>query len=352
MTKSVQAANPQGTHWCLTFFYEHQAENEDLQREEERKVLIDKLTKIGLVYLISGTESCPSSKRIHEQAACITVERYRFDQFCRFVPGVHVEHMRKASWRSKRYCQKDGNFIEIGSLPSEYSNEVESASQIAKEIIKLSTEGKEDEIIQRYPAQYMRQYNTIRKIVSDNEAWIPSGRKVCIWLYSKEYFRTGKSTFLATHFPLRKGKTYWHPQFGHSDFWERFHAKCETVVFDDIDTTTPWLGSTLKRITSDTPIIVNQKFGSALPMLKNILVCSNYLPGKLWPNEIGDAVSARFVFLQAVRHNGRDLLVTPLEKPNILFPLSLIKLLNEKYKFNLIGNSENSINELDILGMD
>jgi len=339
----------QTTHWTLTYWFVNQDEDGDLQRAHEKMELLDKIKNLGIIYAIAGLEVCPLTGRLHLQCAYITTDRYRFEQMrLKFIPH-HVESMRKAAWRNRRYCKKDGQFTEIGVLPEGYTDDEPSSNQIATDIIRLSKEGKEDEIIDRFPAQYMRQYSTIQKILSDNEVWNPTGKKVCIWLYSKEYFRTGKSTFLATHFPLERGKTYWHPQFPASDFWERHNRGVKTVVFDDIDRSTPWLGSTLKRVTSDTPCIVNQKFGSALPMLKNILVCSNYLPSMIWPGEVGDAVSARFKFYQAIRHNGRDLMVTPLEKPSILFPLSLINELN-KLGFKLIGNDDISINDISILG--
>jgi len=343
----VEAVNPQVTHWTMTYFFQHQGIDEELQREEEKRVLIDRIKELGIIYGIFGTEVCPESGRIHLQIAFITTDRYRWQQMqVKFAP-IHIEAMRKAAWRNKRYCKKDGRFIEIGQLPSGYEDEGPTANQIAAEVLKLAKENKIDEIQERFPAVYMRQRKVIHDIASEHEVWSPTGRRVCIWLYSKQYFQIGKSTFLATHFPYTRKKNYWHPQF-QSDFWERYRGE-ETVIFDDLDATTPWLGSTLKRITSDTPLIVNQKFGSCLPMPKNIIVTSNLLPWQIWSNEVGGAVAARFIVLQGVRHCGRDLLVTPYEKPNVLFPISLINYLNNK-GFNLIGNEEPHINDVDILG--
>lgn len=341
----AQAVNPQGTHWCLTFFYECQEEGviADQLRKNERDKFLELINKIGWVYFISGTEKCPSTGSYHEQAAGITIERYRFEQFCRFVPKIHVEHMRKAAWRSKRYCKKDGNFIEIGSLPSEYTDEEPSANQVAAAIIQLCREGKEDEIIEKFPAQYLRQYNTIQKLLLEFEEWHPTGKKVCIWLYSKDFYRTGKSTFLARHFPAKRGQVYWHPQFAKNDYWERYKRNTHTCIFDDLDMTTDYLASQLKRITSDTPNIVNVKHVSGMPMLKYIFVTSNFLPGQLYSSkELAGAVAARFEFYEAIRHNGVDLLVTPMEKPNRLFPVSLIQILNSK-GFSLQGNAEPDI---------
>ncbi|AUM61924.1 Rep [uncultured virus] len=344
------AVNPQVTHWCMTYFFEHQGIDEDLQREHEKQVLIEKIQGLGIIYCILGLEVCPSSGKLHLQIAFITTDRYRWEQMQKKFAPVHIEAMRKAAWRSRRYCKKDGKFTEIGTLPSGYTDEEPSANQCAAAIIQLCREGKEDEIIERFPAQYMRQYNTIQKLLMEFEVWHPIGRKVCIWLVSKDFYRTGKSTFLAKHFPARRGEVYWHPQFPKSDCWERYKRNTHTCIFDDLDMTTDYLGSQLKRITSDTPNIVNVKYVSALPMIKNIFVSSNFLPREIYSNhKLADAVAARFEFYEAIRHNGVDLLVTPMEKPNRLFPVSLINILNNK-GFNLQGNPEPSIDELDVLG--
>lgn len=333
----VVAANPQVTHWCATYFFHHQDISEDLQREEEKLALIEKIKGLGIIYGIFGQEICPESHRIHLQIAFITTDRYRWEQMQKMFAPMHIEAMRKAAWRSKRYCKKDGNFTEIGSLPQGYEDEGPSANQIAAEVITLAKANKIDEIIDRFPAYYMRMRKTIHEIATEFAQWTPIGRKVCIWLYSKEYFRIGKSTFLAKHFPRVRNEVYWHPQF-QSDFWEGYNGE-KTVVFDDLGARASWLGDTLKRITSDTPVLSNKKFGSCLTMVKNIFVSSNRLPTQLWQDDCGQAIAARFTIFQGVRHNGVDLLVTPLENPNIIFPISLINYLNN-LNFNLTGNPE------------
>lgn len=253
------AVNPQVTHWCATYFFNHQYPTEDLLREDEMKFVIEKIKKLGLIYGIFGLEQCPTTKKYHLQIAFITTDRFRWEQMQRLLTPMHVEAMRKAAWRSKRYCKKDGNFTEIGELPGDYQEEGPSAAQVATDILELCKRGDEQAIVDKYPAHYLRQYNTIQKVLLDFEEWHPVGKKTCIWIYSKDFFRTGKSTFLARHFPAKRGEVYWHPQFAHSDFWERYKRNTHTVVFDDLDMSTAYIGSQLKRLTSDTPNIVNVK---------------------------------------------------------------------------------------------
>jgi len=341
-------ATSQVTHWTLTYFFTHQDPNEDLQREHEAQVFIEKVKSKGIIYGIFGFETCPTTGKLHLQIAFITVERYRWEQLRVFFQPHHIEAMRKAMWRNKRYCGKEGKFIEVGTLPTEYTTEEPTANQLAAEVIKLAKEGKIEEIMERFPAYYMRARKNIHEIRSAYAPWNPIGRKVCIWLYSKEYFRVGKSTFLATHFPEVRDEVYWHPQFV-SDFWEGYNYE-KTVVFDDLGSRANWLADTLKRITSDTPCRSNQKFGSVRTTIKNIIVSSNRLPTQLFTDDCGEAIAARFDILIAIRHNGRDLLVTPLEKPNRIFPISLISYLNTKYNMNLRGNPEPVIDEIGILG--
>lgn len=347
--KKNEATNPQVTHWCMTYFFDNQDKNYGQEaREDEANRLIEEIKNLGLIYAIFGWETCPRSGRLHLQISFITVERYRFEQIRKKFTPIHIEAMRKAAWRSKRYCSKEGKFIEIGSLPSGYEGEEPSANQVAKQVIELAKNNKIEEIMDRFPAVYMRQKRSIHEIAAEYEEWHPIGKKVCIWLYSKEYFRVGKSTFLAKHFPLsRINKVYWHPQF-QSDFWERYNGET-TVVFDDLGTRANWLADTLKRITSDTPCISNKKNSSCLTNIKNIFVSSNQLPPQLYRDDCGQAIAARFKIFQCVRHNDRDLLVTDFEKPNVLFPISLIAYLNN-IGFNLIGNEEPSISDIKILG--
>lgn len=343
-----QAINPQVTHWCMTYFFNNQELDGDLQREHEKQILIERIEGLGIIYCILGLEVCPSSGKLHLQIAFITVERYRWEQMQKKFAPIHIEAMRKAAWRNRRYCKKDGKFTEIGTLPEGYDSEEPTANQIAVEVIRLAKEQNIEEIMEKYPAYYMRTRKAIHEIATIYDTWRPTGRKVCIWLYSKEYFRVGKSTFLATHFPLSRNSIYWHPQF-QSDFWEGYTNE-KTVIFDDLGNRAQWLADTLKRITSDTPVRSNQKFGSVLTSIKTIIVSSNRLPTQLFTDDCGEAIAARFDILIGIRHNGRDLLVTPFEKPNRLFPISLINYLNCKYNMNLIGNTEPVIDEVGILG--
>lgn len=348
MVARTQAVNPQVTHWCMTYFFNNQEKNDELIRQEEELRLIENIKELGIIYLILGHETCPTSKKLHLQIAFITTDRYRWEQMQKRFAPIHIEAMRKAAWRNRRYCKKDGKFTEIGSLPEGYDSDEPSANQIAAEVIKLAKAGKIEEIMERFPAYYMRTRKVIHDIRSVYAVWSPIGKKALIWLYSKEYFRVGKSSFLAKHFLPKLHEVYWHPQF-QTDFWEGYEGE-HTVIFDDLGARANWLADTLKRITSDTPVRSNQKFGSVLTNCKTILVSSNRLPTQLFTDDCGEAIAARFDILWCIRHNGRDLLFTPLEKPNRLFPTSLVKYLNTKYEFNLVGNDESVIDNVDILG--
>lgn len=329
MVRSPDSDNPQVTHWAMTYFFENQNPEDEEARQEEKRQLIERLQKTGISYAILGTEVCKTTGRLHLQICFITTARYRQSQMFGFFPGIHVRAQRKPQWINTRYCKKDGSFTEIGQLPAGYDNDKEAQNLRYKDIIRLAKENKLDEIAEKYPGDYIRQYRTLQTIAADNWTYVPTGKKVNIWLYSRNYFQVGKSTWLTKHFQINRTQNYWHPMWTESNFWQLYDRQ-SVCIFDDLDEENYKLGGMLKRITStNVPVIANVKNKCALPSLKMIIVTSNFLPQEIWKNKVGEAIASRFQIFRGVRHNGDDLLVSPDESNNDLFPVSLNKIVTD-----------------------
>lgn len=337
MVRSPESDNPQCTHWAMTYFFQNQDPEGDEARQEEQRQLIERIDKLGLSYLVAGMEVCPQTGRIHLQISFISTARYRQSQMFAFFPGIHVRAMRKAPWINAKYCKKDGSFFEIGQLPAGYDNDKEASNLRYKDIIRLAKEGKLEEIAEKYPGDYIRQYRTLRTISDDNWTFVPTGRKINIWLYSRNYFVVGKSTWLTKYFLLNRTQNYWHPMWKESNFWQLYESQ-SICIFDDLDEENYNLGGILKRITStNVPVIANKKHSCVVPKIKVVFVTSNYLPEEIWKNKIGEAIHARFKVFKGIRHCDDDILVSPEGATNDMFPVSFNHIIKD-LGINLIRN--------------
>jgi len=312
-------------YYVSTYFYKDQTlGDKDLEEAE----YIRKLNILKVKYYKYGREVCPTTGNNHLQVYFILQKKQRFSTVGKTL-GCYICPARGTIKENDIYTEKTGNYIEWGDKPKQKGGQEKVNKELWKTILELAFENNLDEIASRFPMHYIRHRKTLMEIADEHTSWQPTGEKLCIWLYSKSYFVAGKSTFLAHHFPLDREKCYWHIM--ESNFWEGYRQQ-KVVVFDDLDTTNLEFGGFLKRITSDTPKIINKKHTSAVSRIKVIFVASNYTPKELWPNEIGKALHARFRIYNAVNHNGNDLMVRE-PKSRDIFPLSLCNLLRN---FDLI----------------
>lgn len=299
--------------WVATYFYKNMN-----HREFEEREFINKIKEHGLEYIKWGREICPSTGKHHMQIFFCLRNKIRFSTLGKSLK-CYISTMRGSIHQNDWYTEKEGEWFEEGIRPKIPQEKGQQQKDIWAHIYKLAKEDKIEELAETYPSHYIRNKRALSEIAEEHKIWESQGPKICIWLYSPETFVVGKSTFLATHFPLDKNKNFWHIM--ESSFWEGYRGQ-PNVIFDDLDTTNLEFGGLLKRITSDTPKILNIKHSSAISRIKTVIIASNFRPTDLWPNEIGKAIKSRFKVFRALRHDKDDLLVTP-ENTEALFPHSL-----------------------------
>lgn len=68
-------------------------------------------------YLIVGTETCPSTSRVHHQCYVEFKNQHTFRQALTSIPsGSHLEVARGSSKQNIDYCKKDGTYQEFGRI--------------------------------------------------------------------------------------------------------------------------------------------------------------------------------------------------------------------------------------------
>lgn len=76
------------------------------------------LTEVDYIrYIIIGKEVCPSTNKVHLQGYAEFYKPIKMKRFQTLFPGAHCEKRAKNAKRedNRKYCSKDGNYIELGN---------------------------------------------------------------------------------------------------------------------------------------------------------------------------------------------------------------------------------------------
>jgi len=98
------AITPEAKHWCFTINNYNDSE------------CIDDLPPL-VNYVIYGKEVCPKTLTPHLQGYIAFSKKRRLTQVKKLFPRAHWEVARNLSC-APEYCKKDGNYVELGTLPT------------------------------------------------------------------------------------------------------------------------------------------------------------------------------------------------------------------------------------------
>lgn len=140
--------------WCFTIW------------EDEFEIGI-KLLKTA-DYAIWGYETCPKTNKQHLQAYGYWSNKISFKEIKRWVDKAHVNVAIGSSEQNRKYCSKDGNFTEVGTMPKQGRRT--DIAEFRDAILEGMTE---EELIMEFPnemARFDRFYQRCRNIVLKKEA--------------------------------------------------------------------------------------------------------------------------------------------------------------------------------------
>lgn len=195
--------------WCFTSYLERQPQYNEKD----------------MLYLIVGSEICPSTKRHHWQCYVTWREGKTMSAIKKYFKenSLHLEIANGSARQNKRYCSKDGNFFEYGDLPT--PGKRTDLVKLKDEILKGKTV---NDIVIEDPMAYHQYGRTLDKI--EVIRYNINIRKVMtkgIWLWGET--GTGKTHKVFTDNKLEDIYTY---PYEKGEWWDGYKQQ-KVVLFDD-----------------------------------------------------------------------------------------------------------------------
>ena len=192
---------------------------------------VRRLLEIPHKYLIIGYETCPNTKRRHIQGFINLDKNVRFKKAKETIgTQAHIERSRGSDTDNRKYCAKEGEFIESGEPQGQGKR---SDLHAAAEIITQG--GTLKRVAQEYPTQYIlhsRGLKAYRDLISETTP--RSTKTTCIVCVGKP--GSGKSKYCLEQALLATGTDnfnsdliYYKPR---GDWWDGYHQQ-PAVIIDD-----------------------------------------------------------------------------------------------------------------------
>lgn len=260
--------------WCFTL--------NNYTDQEEKELLL--LVQENLVrYIVFGREGKKEGSTPHLQGYIYSTTKYTMQGLKAKIPALkrsHLEPRRGSHNEAMKYCQKEGDYTEIG-LPPKNLNKKEkiTATMLLTNSLRELTD-KELISIYSIPSLYKARNILINDVT-------PKKRPSCCgyWIYGPP--GVGKSHVVDAMFPKSFGKAQ-------NKWWDSYEGQT-TVLLDDLDS--PALGHLLK-IWMDKWACRGEIKGGTVPLLHDrFIVTSNYTPQQLWSEDLvlAEAIERRCV---------------------------------------------------------
>lgn len=239
------------------------------------------LHQLGAKYAICGREVAPTTGTPHLQGYVYFKNPRAIANIRKLLVGCHVEPAKGSPAQCRKYCIKDGKYVEIGDSPEDAGEREKQRWEHAR---TMAEQGRYSEI----PADiYIRYIGNIERIHRTKLPPIESLASTCgIWLVGKT--GVGKSHGVRSRYPDIYPKPL-------NKWWDGY-ADQQSVLVDDVDHgQSNWIGNFLKIWSDHYPFIAEMKGGSRLIRPEKIIVTSQYLIRDLFKDqEMCEALERRF----------------------------------------------------------
>lgn len=260
--------------WCFT-----------LNNYEESD--LPSILKWPVKYLVVGSE-VGTSGTPHLQGFVTFAKMYRLSAVKKLLYKAHWEPAKGTSVQAAEYCKKEGDFQEVGSLPSPGKRtDLENAIAILKDSGNLKS------VADEFPSVYVKFSRGLRDFAFTQSDSYDHATVRGIWIYGPP--GTGKS-HAARHFDpdaYMKAQNKW---------WDGYWSQ-QTVILDDLDTDV--LGHYLKIWADKWSCTGETKGGTVQLRHRLFVVTSNYHPSDLFGDDavICEAICRRFKIIEKVEHS-------------------------------------------------
>lgn len=213
----------------------------------------------------------------HLQCYIHLLQKARFTAVKKMFPNnPHIEAAEGTAEENRRYCSKDGDFVEFGVCP------LSGPQKIASDWAEVKLAAQENRLEDIEPEKYIKYYSTLKKIRSDTMSMkkLPTldwkdGSSPNEWIYGPT--GTGKS------FTARKENPGFYYKMNNK-WWERYNGE-EVVLIEDVGLEDKWMGEKLKIWADRYPFTAEIKQDSTMLRPLKIVVTSNYHPSEIWPDK-------------------------------------------------------------------
>jgi len=199
----------QARHWTFTVHFERRNIHIQDATEQEQEEYISRLSKrTDYKYLILGKEM-GANNTPHIQGYICWSHQKRFETTKKILKGpkdVHLEQTKGSPADNRKYCSKEGNFLEFGTLPKQVGEASrlggKAAAKANKEILQRAEDGDFEWIKTNFPGKWIQdsaklQSLFVRKVeilqgdILPHEWWVgPTGcgKSRTVWeLYPNHY---------------------------------------------------------------------------------------------------------------------------------------------------------------------
>lgn len=209
----------------------------------------------------------------HLQGYILAKNPQLFEWFRGRIPRAHVEFQKGTCDQAIAYCQKDGDFHELGTRPIGSKRKGEIEQERWEDARDAARRGDIDSV----PADiYVRYYRTLKEIKKDHMLKPSDLDDVCgVWIYGLA--GVGKSRKARSDYPNSYFKMA-------NKWWDGYQGE-ETVILDDLDKKHDVLAHHLKIWMDRYAFIAETKGGAILIRPKKIIITSQYSIEDIWGDE-------------------------------------------------------------------
>lgn len=240
-------------------------------------------------YMIVGKEVGPTGTP-HLQCFVIMKKRFRVTAMKKFFPRAHIEIMEMTVKHNIRYCSKDDDFTEFGTLPLTQRKAVKRNLHEVWDTAYVNAKNGEFELIPKY--MLIRCYAAFKRIHQDNPPLLvnlttPKSRNV--WIMGAT--GVGKSRWAREHYPDFYDKLP-------NKWWIGYKGQTSILIDDLGPKESEHMAWRMKRIADVYPFPAEDKGTGFMCRPDHILVTSQYSIEECFPDpRVAAALNRRFTIL-------------------------------------------------------
>lgn len=235
-------------------------------------------------YMVYGVEQCPSTQRKHWQGYVVLTGKHRMASLKKKTSTRewHWTIARNNPDVNRKYCIKDGDFREFGTIPLTVH---QARDAKVEEIRDLARSGKIEEIGDKYPSEYLRYIGNLERISKRNMVIAPDADDVTgIWIQGST--GCGKTRYVKDNFPDAYDKLP-------NKWWDGYQGD-DHVLIDDLGPSHEVLGYHLKRWLDRYSFPAETKGGMTNIRPKKVIITTQYTMAAIFSDEkLRDAIQRR-----------------------------------------------------------